>query len=266
MKRKMNHQLKIYGAIILLFIGILCIAAFVFGESVTKVNLAQAFHAPNSKEWFGTDALGRSVFERTLSGGIQTVIPSLFILFIVVTVGSFIGISSGLIGGKFDRTIFLIITAFQAFPAIIFVIMLVGILGVGLQQTVIAICMTNWAKYAYLTRILTLQLKEEPYIQSATMFGNEYLQTIRNYYLPSLFPQILTTAIFDVSNTIMEIAGLSFIGLGAQVPSPEWGAMINDGRAYIQEAPWIVVFPCLMIILTVLLFTRFGELLKQKLN
>lgn len=261
-----NRKLKVLGLIILAFLTILILAPFFVSESVTKVDLSQAFHAPNSKEWFGTDALGRSVFNRVLSGGVQTVLPSLFILLVVVSVGSFLGISSGLMGGKLDKLVLLVVTAFQAFPSIIFVIMLVGILGVGLEQTVLAVCMTNWAKYAYLSRSLTLQLKKEPYIQSAVMYGNGHLETIKNYYFPSLFPQILTTMIFDVSTTIMEIAGLSFIGLGAQVPSPEWGAMINDGRTYIQEAPWIVFFPCLMIIVTVLLFTRFGELLKESLN
>ncbi|GGE34744.1 ABC transporter permease [Streptococcus himalayensis] len=263
MSQARHQRLKFLVLITIAFLAILCIAPLVFGENITKVDLTRAFQAPNAQEWFGTDALGRSVFQRTLSGGIQTVLPAILILMIVVTIGSFIGISSGLLGGRIDKAILLLITAFQAFPSIIFVIMLVGILGVGLEQTILAICITTWAKYAYLTRSMTLQLKKEPYIQSAVMYGNGFFQTMTHYYLPSLFPQILTTMMFDVSTVIMEIAGLSFIGLGAQVPSPEWGAMINDGRTYIQEAPWIVFFPCLMIILTVLLFARLGEILKQ---
>ena len=98
------------------------------------------------------------------------------------------------------------------------------------------------------------------------MYGNSFWTTLKNYYFPSLFPQILTTMSFDISTIIMEIAGLSFVGLGAQAPSPEWGAMINDGRIYIQEAPWIVVFPCLLLILTILLFTKFGDALNSKYN
>ena len=107
---------------------------------------------------------------------------------------------------------------------------IVSILGIGLQQTLIAICLTAWTKYAYLMRSMTMQLKNEPYIQSSKMYGNSFWTTLKNYYFPSLFPQILTTMSFDISTIIMEIAGLSFVGLGAQAPSPEWGAMINDGR------------------------------------
>ena len=261
-----NRKLLLLGSLIVAALILSSLAPRFFGDSLTKVNLQQALQAPSGAEWFGTDALGRSVFARALSGGAETVLPALTILLVVTAAGSLIGVISAFIGGKIDQFILLIITAFQSFPSIILVIAIVGILGIGLQQTAIAICLTAWTKYAYLTRSLTLQLKKEPYIQSAKMYGNGFWSTLKNYYFPSLFPQMLTTMSFDISTIIMEIAGLSFVGLGAQAPSPEWGAMINDGRIYIQEAPWIVIFPCLLLILTILLFTKFGEELNRKYN
>ena len=98
------------------------------------------------------------------------------------------------------------------------------------------------------------------------MYGNSFWKTLKNYYVPSLFPQIVTTMTFNVSTIIMEIAGLSFVGLGAQAPSPEWGAMMNDGRTYIQEAPWIVAFPCIFLIGIILLVTKFGDALQTCVN
>ena len=266
MDKKINRKLLVLGSLIILALALSSLAPRLLGDSLTKVNLGQALQGPSSSEWFGTDALGRSVFARAVSGGAETVLPALMILMLIAAVGSFIGVTSAFIGGKFDQFILLVITAFQSFPSIILVIAIVSILGIGLQQTLIAICLTAWTKYAYLMRSMTLQLKNEPDIQSSKMYGNSFWTTLKNYYFPSLFPQILTTMSFDISTIIMEIAGLSFVGLGAQAPSPEWGAMINDGRIYIQEAPWIVVFPCILLILTILLFTKFGDALNSKYN
>lgn len=266
MKKVSNRNLYLLAGCLLLVLLISCLSPFFLGDSITKVHLENALQAPNSQEWFGTDAVGRSVFARTLSGGIQTIVPAVGILLLVTLVGSFIGVTSALIGGKFDRAVFLFITAFQSLPSIVLVIAIVSLLGVGLQQTVIAIGITAWTKYAYITRSLTLRLKNEFYVQSAKMYGNSFWKTLKNYYVPSLFPQIVTTMTFNVSTIIMEIAGLSFVGLGAQAPSPEWGAMMNDGRTYIQEAPWIVAFPCIFLIGIILLVTKFGDALHTSVN
>lgn len=263
---KHNKKLFILSLVILVWLIVMYILPEFFKETITKVDLLNALQGPNQQEWFGTDALGRSVFARVMSGGRESIFSGLSVLCIIVVIGTLIGVTSGLIGGKFDQFILLVITAFQSFPAIILVIAIVSILGTGLQQTVLAMCMVAWTKYAYLTRAITQQLKEESFIKAAKMYGNTFWSTIFNYYFPMLKPQILTTMSFDVGIVIMEISGLSFIGLGAQVPSPEWGAMINDGRIYIREAPWIVIFPCIMLIVTVLLFTKFGEALKKHYN
>lgn len=266
MKKVRKRNLYLFAGCILLVLMISCLSPLFFGDNITKVHLGNALQAPNSEEWFGTDAVGRSVFARTLSGGVQTIVPAVGILLFVTLVGSFIGMASALIGRKFDRAVFLVMTVFQSLPSIVLVIAIVSLLGVGLQQTIIAIGLTAWTKFAYITRSLTLRLKNEFYVQSAKMYGNNFWNTIKNYYVPSLFPQIITTMTFNVSTIIMEIAGLSFVGLGAQAPSPEWGAMMNDGRIYIQEAPWIVAFPCIFLIVIILLFTKFGEALQTSVN
>lgn len=248
------------------FLLCLLIGWILFTPQATVVHLANSFTSPSSSEWFGTDALGRSVLARTMSGASETVFPSLLVLLLVSMTGTLIGLSSGFIGGKFDRFILMCISVFQAFPSIVFVIAIVGVLGAGLSQTLLAICLTHWTKYAIVSRSLTLQLKHEPYIEAALMYGNTRRQILTNYYLPSLIPHVLTTASVDLSAIIMEIAGLSFIGLGAQIPAAEWGAMMSDGKNYIQSAPWIVLFPCLALIFTILLFTWVSRLLKQSVE
>ena len=249
MKKVSHRNLYLLAGCLLLVLVVSCLSPIFLGDSITKVHLGNALQAPNSQEWFGTDAVGRSVFARTLSGGVQTIVPAVGILLFVTLVGSLIGVTSALIGGKLDRAIFLFITAFQSLPSI-----------------VIAIGLTAWTKYAYIMRSLTLRLKNDFYVQSAKMYGNSFWKTIKHYYVPSLFPQIVTTMTFNVSTIIMEIAGLSFVGLGAQAPSPEWGAMMNDGRIYIQEAPWIVAFPCIFLIGVILLITKFGDALQNYMN
>ena len=155
MDKKINRKLLILGGLIVLALLLSSLAPRLLGDSLTKVNLGQALQGPSSSEWFGTDALGRSVFARAVSGGAETVLPALMILMLIAAVGSFIGVTSAFIGGKFDQFILLVITAFQAFPSIILVIAIVSILGIGLQQTLIAICLTAWTKYAYLMRSMT---------------------------------------------------------------------------------------------------------------
>ena len=128
---------------------------------------------------------------------------------------------------------------------------------------VTGICLTSWTKYAYLVRSLLLDIKEEPYFRYADMFGNTFWSKIKLYYLPSVFPQVVTTMVYDLNTIVMEIAGMSFIGLGAQMPDAEWGAMINTGRSYLQTAPWIVAFPSLFLILFIGGVMVLGKLLKQ---
>ena len=248
---------------LLAFIVFLAFAQWLGADRANQVNLGHVLASPSHQALFGRDELGRDLLVRVFVGGAHTLIPSLLALFLVVLFGCLMGVFSVKFGGIVDRLVQVVITLFQAFPPIIFVIGIVGFLGLGIEQTLLAICLTSWTKYAYLVRSLLLDIKEEPYFRYADMFGNTFWSKIKLYYLPSVFPQVVTTMVYDLNTIIMEIAGMSFIGLGAQMPYAEWGAMINNGRSYLQIAPWIVAFPSLFLILFIGGVMYLGRLLKQ---
>ena len=248
---------------LLLFLVFLGFAQWLGADRANQVNLGHVLASPSHQALFGRDELGRDLLVRVFVGGAHTLFPSLLALFLVVLFGCLMGVLSVKFGGIVDRLVQVVITLFQAFPPIIFVIGIVGFLGLGIEQTLLAICLTSWTKYAYLVRSLLLDIKEEPYFRYADMFGNTFWSKIKLYYLPSVFPQVVTTMVYDLNTIVMEIAGMSFIGLGAQMPDAEWGAMINTGRSYLQTAPWIVAFPSLFLILFIGGVMVLGRLLKQ---
>ena len=248
---------------LLAFLVFLAFAQWLGADRANQVNLGHVLASPSHQALFGRDELGRDLLVRVFVGGAHTLFPSLLALFLVVLFGCLMGVLSVKFGGIVDRLVQVVITLFQAFPPIIFVIGIVGFLGLGIEQTLLAICLTSWTKYAYLVRSLLLDIKEEPYFRYADMFGNTFWSKIKLYYLPSVFPQVVTTMVYDLNTIVMEIAGMSFIGLGAQMPYAEWGAMINNGRSYLQIAPWIVAFPSLFLILFIGGVMYLGRLLKQ---
>ena len=248
---------------LLAFLVFLAFAQWLGADRANQVNLGHVLASPSHRALFGRDELGRDLLVRVFVGGAHTLFPSLLALFLVVLFGCLIGVLSVKFGGIVDRLVQVVITLFQAFPPIIFVIGIVGFLGLGIEQTLLAICLTSWTKYAYLVRSLLLDIKEEPYFRYADMFGNTFWSKIKLYYLPSVFPQVVTTMVYDLNTIVMEIAGMGFIGLGAQMPDAEWGAMINTGRSYLQTAPWIVAFPSLFLILFIGCVMVLGRLLKQ---
>lgn len=245
------------------FLVFLVLAQWFGSDQANRVDLTNVLAAPSRQALFGRDELGRDLLVRVFVGGAHTLFPALLALILVVLFGCFMGVLSVRFGGIVDRFVQVAITLFQAFPPIIFVIGVVGFLGLGMEQTLLAICLTSWTKYAYLVRSLLFDSKEEPYFRYADMFGNTFWSKIKLYYLPSVFPQVVTTMVYDLNTIVMEIAGMSFIGLGAQMPYAEWGAMINNGRSYLQIAPWIVAFPSLFLILFIGGVMYLGRLLKQ---
>ena len=245
------------------FLVFLVLAQWFGSDQANRVDLPNVLAAPSRQALFGRDELGRDLLARVFVGGAHTLFPSLLALILVVLFGCFMGVLSVRFGGIVDRFVQVAITLFQAFPPIIFVIGVVGFLGLGMEQTLLAICLTSWTKYAYLVRSLLFDSKEEPYFRYADMFGNTFWSKIKLYYLPSVFPQVVTTMVYDLNTIVMEIAGMSFIGLGAQMPYAEWGAMINNGRSYLQIVPWIVAFPSLFLILFIGGVMYLGWLLKQ---
>lgn len=264
----MNTNFKFYlltcAICILLFITIL--APYIVPFDPYEQNLANTLQAPNTIHLLGTDKYGRDIFSRILIGAQTTIFSSLFLVIISSVFGSLIGVICGYFGKNLDNLLMRITDIFLAFPGIIFAIALVGILGGSIFNAILALSLISWPKFALLARSQTLVLKNSLFIKASTINGSSDFKIIYKHILPNIFPILLTTATLNIGTMIMEIAGLSFLGLGAMPPSTEWGAMMSSGRIFLQIAPWMILAPAAAIFLTVLLFNLFADVLNDKLD
>ena len=229
-------------------------------------NLAIALQSPNNLHLLGTDRYGRDIVSRILVGGQSTIFSALFIVFCSSIFGSFLGMICGYFGKTIDNLLMRFTDTFLAFPGIVFAIAFVGILGSGISNTIIALILISWPKFALLARSQTLQIKTLPFIKASIISGSSSMKIILTHILPNIFPTLIVTTMLSISTIIMEIAGLSFLGLGAMPPSAEWGAMMNNGRNYLQTAPHVIFAPGIAIFITVILFNLLADTLNELLN
>ena len=229
-------------------------------------DLLQAMKAPSAEHILGTDRYGRDMFSRVLVGSTTSIYATLLLVVIVTASGTVIGILCGWFGGILDTILMRISDLFLAFPSLVFALAVAGVLGGGIQNAVIALAVIGWPKFARLSRGLTLSQKDAPYLMAVRMSGSSVLKILFKHILPNIAGPILVTAVLDIGTMMMELAGLSFLGLGVQPPTAEWGSMINDGRSMLQIAPWTVLAPGAAIFITVMIFNLFGDTLRDYLD
>lgn len=263
-----KDQLKLIS--ILGLLGIVLLLA-VFGNHLTvndpyKTDLSQALVAPCAEFPFGTDNLGRCVYSRVMEGASASVFSALIVVGIVFVSGTLLGVLSGYLGGCWDNLIMKITMIFQAFPSFILAVAIAGMLGPGIRNAILSLAIMYWTTYARLARSLVLKVKDETYIRAARMCGAPKRHIILKYILPNIIPPLIITAALDIGNVVLSMAGLSFLGLGAQPPLAEWGIMISNGRSYLQTAPWCIVFPSVALFTVVVLFNLLGDSIRDRLD
>ena len=232
----------------------------------TKMELSQKFIAPCREFIFGTDHLGRDIFSRVIEGArVSLVIAGCVVLFSAV-LGVALGMISGYVGGAVDMIIMRVVDALLAFPTIIFALALSTMMGTGQTNLIIAITCIQWTRYARIARGETLMLKNAEYVEAARSIGNNTAQILAKYIFPNVVSKIIILASLDIGTIILYCASLSFLGLGAQPPSPDWGVMISEGKDYIQYAPWLTLFPGLAIAVSALAFNMLGDGLRDLLD
>ncbi|WP_418462634.1 nickel transporter permease [Frisingicoccus sp.] len=269
-KKKIVNR-KNYILYIGAFLSVFVLLVTVFGPlfepyNPTKMELSQKFIAPCREFIFGTDHLGRDIFSRVIEGArVSLVIAGCVVLFSAV-LGVVLGMISGYVGGAVDMIIMRVVDALLAFPTIIFALALSTMMGTGQTNLIIAITCIQWTRYARIARGETLMLKNAEYVEAARSIGNNTAQILAKYIFPNVVSKIIILASLDIGTIILYCASLSFLGLGAQPPSPDWGVMISEGKDYIQYAPWLTLFPGLAIAVSALAFNMLGDGLRDLLD
>lgn len=255
------------GAVLSFFVLLVTLFGPLFEPyNPTKMELSQKFIAPCREFIFGTDHLGRDIFSRVIEGArVSLVIAGCVVLFSAV-LGVVLGMISGYMGGAVDMLIMRVVDALLAFPTIIFALALSTMMGTGQTNLIIAITCIQWTRYARIARGETLMLKNAEYVEAARSIGNNTAQILAKYIFPNVVSKIIILASLDIGTIILYCASLSFLGLGAQPPSPDWGVMISEGKDYIQYAPWLPLFPGLAIALSALAFNMLGDGLRDLLD
>ncbi len=261
-----NRMAMIGLAILTLFISCAIFAPLLTPYDPTKIELANAMQNPSAENLLGTDWQGRDVFTRILHGGRI----SLAIGFISVSIGLVVGVPvgslSGYFGGKFDLFIQRLIDIMIAFPGILLAIVVVTVLGVGVERVMIAVGIASIPIYTRLVRGSVLSVKEEGFVAAAKSLGIKDSRIIVRHILPNCLGPIIVQSTFQVATAILWAAGLGFLGLGAQPPDPEWGLMLSRGREYMRAAHYLTTYPGLAILLMVLGFNLLGDGLRDALD
>jgi len=232
----------------------------------TEQVLAESFRYPSAGHPMGQDNLGRDILSRVIYGARVSLLVGLATVTISLALGLSIGMAAGYLGGWVDALVARAIDVLLAFPGILLAIALTGVLGPGLDHVVLALCAIGWTAYARLVRGEVMRLKESEFVEAAQALGLGHRRILFGHLLPMVAGPVMVQATFGTAGAIVAEASLSFLGLGAQPPTASWGAMLNDGRAFVLVAPHMTVFPGLAIMLTVLAINLIGEGLRDLLD
>ena len=265
-KNTVQKKLYFFGTLALLLI----VASF-FSEQLCPydpylqdMSLTKA--APSAQHLLGTDRYGRDMLSRVIAGSKTSIFSTLLLVGFITVFGSFIGILCAWAGKKVDVLLMRLSDMFLAFPGLVFALAVAAVLGGGVHNAILALAAISWPKYARLARSQTLALQEAPFMQAAKMAGSGTVKLIYKHILPNISGPILVTAVLDIGTMMMELAGLSFLGLGAKPPVPEWGSMMSDTRNLLPTQPWVTLAPGFAIFFSVMIFNLLGDTVRDYLD
>ncbi|HVA72294.1 MAG TPA: ABC transporter permease [Candidatus Limnocylindrales bacterium] len=253
------------GFVLCVILVILAIGApWIAPYNPAAQNLPARLMPPSAAHWMGTDELGRDVLSRVIYGARVSMSVSVSVVFGAGIIGLILGSLAGYFGGWFDRFVnIILINAFLSFPGILLAIAFAAFLGPGLGNVIVALTVTGWAGYARLARAQVLQAKEMDFVTAARSVGASHLRILYRHLLPNIIQPILVQGTIALAGAILAESTLSFLGLGVLAPMASWGAMLNDARSHLFDAPHMVIFPALAVMTAVLAFNLLGDALRD---
>ncbi|MFA5585765.1 MAG: ABC transporter permease [Saccharofermentanales bacterium] len=271
MKRFLRPLLKnrnlLMGTVMVLIVILIALFADVIAPyKFDDANLNNQLEAPSSNFLFGTDEFGRDLFSRVLFGSRISLRVAVLAALIEITIGVTLGLLSGYYGGTTDRITSFFADLTWSMPPIIMSMAVITVLGKGLDNVIIAIAIVSWAQYARIVRAKTQSLKNMAFVETAVAFNERDLSIMIRYILPNILPSIIVLASLSIPATIMSTTALSFLGLGAQHPSPDWGLALSSSMKNISNAPWLAIYPGLALVFTVFGFNLLGEGVRDLLD
>lgn len=251
---------RIGFAIVCLLVLLALFAPWISPAKPAAQNLAVRLQGPSFPHWMGTDELGRDILTRILYGARVSLFVSICVVLGCGSIGLTLGMLAGYSGGVFDRIVnLLLINAFLSFPGVLLAIAFAAFFGPGIGKVILALIITGWAGYARLARAQVLKTKELEFVLAARSLGASPVRIMIRHLLPNMIQPVLVQATIGMAGAILAEATLSFLGLGVLAPIPSWGAMLNDARNHLFDAPHMVVFPALAVVLAVLAFNLLGD-------
>lgn len=270
--KKKNRFLQNKTFVVFSILALCIILAAIFAPVITggadplKGSLMDALLPPCKEHIFGTDKMGRDIFTRIIYGARASLSATFGVVALIFVLGSVLGVISGYFGGVVDAVIMRIADMMLAFPGLVLALAVAGIMGASIKNAIIAIVVVSWTKYARLARSLVLKIRDRDYVAAAIVTGSKTPYMLLRYMLPNALPTLIITAATDVGSMMLELASMSFLGFGAKPPAPEWGYMLNEGRACMQTAPWLMIFPGLAIFVVVVVFNMLGDSIRDILD
>jgi peptide/nickel transport system permease protein len=259
-----RNPVAVIGLLIIVsLVTVAALAPWITASDGLELHLSERLQAPGSEHWFGTDELGRDIFDRIIWGSRITLYIVALVSIIVVPIGLLVGTVSGYIGGWVDTVLMRLTDIFLAFPRLILAMALVAALGPGLENAVLAIAVTTWSPFARIARAEALTIRNSEFILAAQVQGVSTAGIIFRHVTPLCMSSVIVRLTLDMAGIILTAAGLGFLGLGAQPPTPEWGAMISLGRQYLIDQWWVPTVPGIAILVVSLGFNLLGDGLRD---
>lgn len=264
--KKSNLQFYCAASVLLLIIGASILAPLLVTHNPFEPDMANRLQPPSWQHFFGTDALGRDMFSRILYGGRASILLSLASAILSLGVGLVIGLFCGFYGGKLDMLCTVASNIFQGIPGSCFMIAIAGIFGPSIKSLVLALVITSWAGFSRIMRAEVMQLKEEPFIEGLRCLGCSDSRLLLHHIIPNIVNKLLILFTIRVGRGILSIAGLSFLGLGVQPPTPDWSVMVSDAVLYYRSSPHLILIPGACIFFLIYAINNLGEFMRDKLD